>query len=136
EFNNRKEKENLRILAAKIENDQDLITEYLFDDIVKKIQNDRFISAYFTPTYAQLFSPTDLQEKIFRRISQVYLTGGYWTKYEIKIKCFSVDGASLSPAYMPEVSIANYDSLIVASGKPTYAPEFYFINNSAGRGSY
>lgn len=131
EFNQRREKDNMRLLVNKVENREDLIAEYLFQDIEIKIKNDNFLSAFFN-------SGRDiaLEDKIKKRVSLMYFNQVYWSRYDVHVKAFDSTGYSI---FNPEDSTRNisyYDSLISNNTRPTYSTAFYYVNTLSGKIAY
>lgn len=131
EFNQRREKDNMRLLVNKVENREDLIAEYLFQDIEIKIKNDNFLSAFFNSG-----GDVSFEDKIKKRVSLMYFNQVYWSRYDVHVKAFDSTGYSI---FNPEDSTKNisyYDSLIANNTRPTYSTAFYYVNTVSGRIAY
>ena len=134
EFNKVREKENRKLLAGKLENEQDQIAEYLFDDIADKASKDKVLRS-FESSYDQLVSNASTEEVISRRMAQLYFTG-YWGKYDIAIKCFNMDGLPINTGGDPTWNLDYFNVIINEESTPTYSPYLRFSGNNAGRISY
>ncbi|MBL7913942.1 MAG: HAMP domain-containing histidine kinase [Bacteroidia bacterium] len=135
EFNKVREKENRKLLAGKLENEQDQIAEYLFDDIADKASKDKVLRSFFESSYDQLVSNASTEEVISRRMAQLYFTG-YWGKYDIAIKCFNMDGLPINTGGDPTWNLDYFNVIINEESTPTYSPYLRFSGNNAGRISY
>ncbi|SMO39950.1 sensor histidine kinase [Solitalea koreensis] len=78
EFNNQKEKERRKLVALKLEDANDPIAEFVFNDIRENIKYDKAIANYFNgeelPNRIQLNN--HLQKRYF---------GGYFSRYEVSV---------------------------------------------------
>lgn len=134
-FNVQRERENRKALASKLENAQDAIAEYLFDEVISKARNDRYLAAYFSSTYEHQLITANSDNLIERRLMQQYFTG-YWNKYDIRIKAFNADGLPINAGGDPSWSLDRIDNLIENSARPTYSNGFYLLNSETGSISY
>ncbi len=135
DFNCQRERENRKLLAVKLENEQDQTAEYLFDDIAEKVSRDKIISGFFASTYEQLLSTVATDDIIARRMTQVYFTG-YWGKYDITIKCFNAEGLPVNTGGDPTWNLDYFNRLINEDGQLTTSPYLFFTGNIAGKISY
>ena len=135
EFNKLREKENRKLLAAKLENEQDQIAEYLFNDIADKASKDKIIREYFESSYDKLISGAQTDDYASRRMMQLYFTG-YWGKYDISIKCFNMDGLPVNTGGDPTWNLDYFNIIINEDARPTYSEYLFFSGNNAGRISY
>jgi hypothetical protein len=135
DFNLQREKENRRLIAVKLENEQDQIAEYLFDDIADKVSGDRVISDFFANSYDQQISTVETDDIITRRMTQVYFTG-YWGKYDISIKCFNTEGLPVNTGGDPTWNLDYFNVIIREDGQQTTSPHLFFTGNVAGKISY
>lgn len=114
-----REQENRKVLARKLEKEQDPIAEHLFADIEASIKEDEALAGYF------IGSPN--AQEVVKRMHQFYFKG-YWSKYESKIYCFDSKGNAL-PKSLYTDTIDYFERLISYQGTPTYSNYFYFLNN-------
>ncbi len=134
-FNCHREMENRRLLALKLENEQDQTAEYLFDDIAEKVSHDPIITEYFSSPYEELLLSLKADDIIARRMTQVYFTG-YWGKYDITIKGFNANGLPVNTGGDPTWNLDFFSSMIRESGQSTSSPYLFFTGNVAGKISY
>ena len=81
-MNVRKEKENRKLLAQKIESGRDEVAEFLFEETGQKIIHDPIIQSDFHR------GSKVAEQAISKRLLQFYFTG-YWSKFNISIACFN-----------------------------------------------
>jgi len=135
DFNDKREKENRKLLAAKLENEQDQIAEYLFDDIAASVSTDKVITGYFSNPYENLLYAVASTDIIDKRLTQLYFTG-YWGKYDINIKCFNSEGLPVNTGGDPTWNLDHFNAIIREEGQQTYSPYLSFSGNVSGRISY
>ncbi|MEO5569296.1 MAG: ATP-binding protein [Bacteroidia bacterium] len=135
EFNKTRERNSRLAFASKLENEQDIIAEYLFDDIAKKIASDKIISSYLSSAYRSSIAPSSISELLEKRMMREYFNG-YWDKYDIKIKSFNAEGLPVNSGGDPSWDFDYYQQSIDATGKPTYSQHLYYISNESGKISY
>ena len=135
DFNDIKEKENRKLLAVKLENEHDLVAEYLFEEVATRISNDRFIFSFLQAAGQHVFPFTFNTDMLSKRILQLYLNG-YWGKFDIRIKCYDKNGNSIGINQTNSQGFSDYSKTITLQGMPTYSKGFYYISNTAGRASY
>lgn len=135
EFNTTKENERRVLMASRLENQHDLVAEYLFKEVEMKLQDDPFLDNFFRlpieEHLAQPFLASDLQ----RRLLRLYFSG-YLGKYDVQFKFFDRNDAPINNAGDPSWNLDAIQNVINIKGSSTYSPDFYYINNSNGRISY
>lgn len=134
-FNVKREQENRKALASKLENAQDAIAEYLFDELTSKAKNDKYLTTYFSATYPELVATAANSDVLYRRMTQQYFSG-YWAKYDIRIKSFTGDGLPINTSGDPSWNLDYFDKLIETSARPTYSAGFYALNSETGHNRY
>ncbi len=117
EFNSRKQDENFKMLARKLETGRDPIAEHLFEDIGPAIKADSVLSDMLTDKRNDL---------ALLRLQQIYFSG-YWSKFNI-----SVTGTWDT---LRDAALAA-EKLIDQKGKTTLAPELFFIEDNPDNVSY
>lgn len=135
EFNKTRERNSRLAFASKLENEQDIIAEYLFEDIAKKVTGDKIISSYLSSAYRSSLAPSSLSELIDKRMMREYFDG-YWDKYDIKIRSFNAEGLPINSGGDPSWDIDYFQQNIDATGKPTYSQHLYYIKNESGKIGY
>jgi two-component system nitrogen regulation sensor histidine kinase NtrY len=135
DFNDVKEKESRKLLAVKLENEHDLVAEYLFEEAASKISHDRFIASFLQAAGQHVFPFTFNQDILSKRIFQLYLNG-YWGKFDIGIRFYDGAGNLIGANEPGSEGFAGYFKTVSQQGMPTYSKGFYYISNTAGRASY
>lgn len=135
EFNKIRERDSRIAIASKLENEQDIIAEYLFEDIANKVRADKYIVSDLSAAYRNLLSASATGEMLERRLMRQYFNG-YWEKYDIRIKSFNPDGLPINTGGDPTWSLDYFQQQIESSGKPTYSPNLYYTSSESGRISY
>ena len=85
EFNLAREKNSRSAFAVKLENEQDNIAEYLFDEIASRMRSDKIIESYLSSSNMQLLSGNTGSEALNKRIKVQYFSG-YWKKFNVDVK--------------------------------------------------
>jgi len=134
-FNNTKENEKREFYAAKLENEQDLVAEYLFEDIEKKMENDLSLQLFFSIPPPKEISTAAIFDDLNRKLIRQYFNG-YLGRYEINFKYFTNTDIPINKAGDPSWNIDEINKNINESGRPTLGSNFYFLPNSAGQLSY
>lgn len=124
-----KEVESRKIYAQKLADERDPVAEFLFDEIIHKVEHDTILTA--------CVNTPDKQPATFeKRLKQQYFSG-FWGKYDIKITFF--DSLCVPLVSSPNASFNNnlyFDELIQKKGIPTSSEYLTFIDNESGKISY
>jgi two-component system nitrogen regulation sensor histidine kinase NtrY len=134
-LNGAREKNERKLIATKLENEQDGIAEYLFEDIAGKIRKDTMLRDYFSAPFREQLLSYAAEDPIARRLQQVYFTG-YWARYDILVKCFSNDGLPVNAGGDPTWNLDYFNLLINEESIPTQSRHLYFLGNNAGQLTY
>ncbi len=135
DFNIQREIQDRKALASRLENIQDAIAEYLYDELVSNIREDRFISNYFSSSYSELLAMAQQGDVLQKRMMQKYFTG-YWRKYDIRIRSFKGESLPINTGGDPTWNAEYYDNLISNKGQATKVSGLYFLNDQPGKVSY
>ncbi len=134
-FNLTKEHEKRQLISARLENEQDLVAEYLFEDIETRIQSDRSLQAFFRlPLQSVMTNPT-LLDDFNRRLIRQYFSG-YLGRYETEFKYFSADGIPINRAGDPTWNLDEIEKDIQQEGKPTFSDYFFYKQDATGKIRY
>jgi len=126
-----KEKEHRErmVIAQKLADDQDPLTEHLFSELETKFNSDSLLVSY-------LAQPPKNMNAFEKRLRQDYFSG-YWDKYDIKLSVYdSSCNALLKPIRPAADNNAYYDDIIEREGQPTTCEHFFFLKNNSGKISY
>lgn len=131
QLNTSKEREQRKVLAVKIAEEQDHVAEFLFLEAADAIRKDPVVRHHLFTN--QHFYPYEF----FERIAQRYFAG-YWSKYALVI--MPVDQFELDAVehddWDADPEIAEYEDAIRNHGIPTASPELFFLGNAFGKVSY
>lgn len=115
-------------LLMKLAQDKDLIAEYLFGDLKKKISKNKELSAILNDEY---FS----DQQLYKYVKQHYFNG-FWEKYDLQVNpCFVGDSIQLINGKEKIECASFFENIIIQNGEEV-ADDFYFLENSNGRISY
>ncbi len=135
EFNQAREKNSRVAFAVKLENEQDNIAEYLFDEISSRIRSDKIIESYLSSSNMQLLSGNTGSDALNKRI-QVQYFSGYWKKFNVGVRAFNSQGLPVNTGGDPSWNLDRLKEKIDHYGRPTYSQGLYYLNNEAGKISY
>ncbi|HQK97414.1 MAG TPA: ATP-binding protein [Bacteroidia bacterium] len=134
-FNQEREKAKRIQYAGKLEIEQDIVAEYLFDDIEQKLKADPALVSFFTLAQQQLYAKTDFEESVNRRLIRQYFNG-YLARYEVGFKYFTPDGIPLNKKGDPTYSLEYLNKIISENSRPTGSVSFNCLADPSGRISY
>ena len=126
-LNDKREKENRKLVAQKIETGQGQLAEYLFEDIGKKISNDGTIQQHFKDTL-------HVREQVSKRLMQFYFSG-YWGKFNINILCFDRTGMPFDTV-RTKFSLDLLERKIPEEENKNESPRLYFLSNASEQQEY
>ena len=135
EFNHTREHEKRILLASKLENEQDLVAEYLYDDVAKRLQNDVSLHHFLESGLQQLQTNPHLIDEINRRLIRNYFSG-YLGKYDVQFKYFTVDEIPINTAGDPGWNIDQIRQNIERNGRATNSSKLFLMENTSGRIRY
>lgn len=131
-FNISREREKRQLLAARLENEQDLVAEYLFENIEKRLQSDKVLIGFFTMPVTSVISNPVYLDDVNRRLIRQYF-GGYLGRYEVDFKYFSAGDIPINRAGDPSWNLEEFNQRIRENGRPTFSDRFFYITNNSGR---
>ncbi len=134
-FNQEREKAKRIQYASKLEIEQDIVAEYLFDDIEQKLKVDPALISFLTLAQQQLYANSDFEESVSRQIIHQYFNG-YLARYEVGFKYFNPEGIPLNKKGDPSYSLENVKKIIKENSRPTSAVSFNCLADPTGRISY
>jgi two-component system nitrogen regulation sensor histidine kinase NtrY len=130
-FTNQKELLNQEFLIKKLAKEADPITEYLFVDLVQKIENDTFV-------INRLSQYWDNKDEVDSYIIEKYFTG-YWGKYDVfPYLCVNEDTLVVQPENTEVSCVDFFNSRIEKEAVAPYQfnEHIQFLYNADGIGSY
>ena len=127
QLNIRKEEESRKLLAQKVDERQDHVAEYLFDEAAEKISADtQIVSAFNAVPIAS--------ELIRNRLTTTYLTG-YLGKFDNSISVFDAAGLAVDSSDN-SIPLSYYKQRTDSYGKATSSGKLFYMPNESGRLSY
>jgi signal transduction histidine kinase len=134
-FNITKEHEKRQLLAAKIESEQDLVAEYLFDDIYNRLSKDPSLSIFFNKSPQYVVNNPEIIDGLNRKLIRQYFNG-YLSRYEVSFKYFTANEIPINKIGDPSWNLDAYRKIVSEESRPTSNEYFSFIPNNTGRISY
>ncbi len=134
-FNITKEHEKRQLLAAKIESEQDLVAEYLFDDIYNRLAKDQSLFIFFNKSPQYVVNNRGIIDDLNRKLIRQYFNG-YLSRYEVSFKYFTANEIPINKIGDPSWDLDVYRKVFKEEGRPTSNDNFSFIPNTNGRISY
>lgn len=127
--NDFKEKEERKLVALSMSNEQDPITEELFGELEKNIYKDSYIESLFQ------------KEKLDDNTIISYILGTYFSKHWQKYKfqatiCSPVDSLLIKPNNIKTGCIDYFNTLLKLNGKLTNIKNLYFIDDNTWESNY
>lgn len=130
-FTKQKELLNQEFLIKKLAKEADPVTEYLFVDLIQKMENDTFIINRLTQYW-------DKKDEVDGYIIEKYFTG-YWSKYDVfPYLCVVEDTLVVQPENTEVSCIDFFNSRIEKEAITPYSfnENIQFLYNADGIGSY
>ncbi len=129
------EREQRKTFADKLQNQQDLLAEFLFEDLAQKIQKDKILISNFQVDDSTIYFDNDAQAKINSRLQQNYFNS-YWSGYNIEAKAFNYNGLPISNPLDPYLDVSIYQRKIETECNPTEVKNLYSYKNNTGGTAY
>jgi len=130
-YSNRKNNNNMRVMAENLAAQHDPVAEYLLVDISKLLSNDETLKRF-------LFNLDVPSEQIFNYLRSNYFNG-FWGKYTLQfIDCWPETKIILEEAPIPEEMNCHvfYNQLIETGSMQLPGTWFYFLDSPNGRINY
>ncbi len=126
DFERHKDEVRLQDYVSNLNLERDPITEFLFEDVSLGISRDNAIRHYYEMPYLP-------KRELIKRL-YIYF-GSYFTKYDIKIHPFKLDGESLSKRSDSGLRLQYYEQKI-NGGYRTESTHLFLFTNPNGGSSY
>ncbi len=134
-FNQTRERDKRLLLASKLENEQDLVAEYLFDNAAKRMEQDTFLIRFLTNGLQELQHNPGLEEETNSRLLRLYFSG-YLGKYDVQLKYFNTDDIPINNIGDPGWNIDLLKQKINGNGISTNSSKLFLLENQYGRIRY
>jgi len=113
-------------IASKVITERDPVAEYLFSNIYNDIMEDNYIRDYFR-------QPLISESALENRIQQIYLSR-YFSKYDIDISTFTVDG--LPYKNMLQKPLSFYTNVLEKESAPELPDNLFYLHRHSGLPAY
>ncbi|MBL7924749.1 MAG: HAMP domain-containing histidine kinase [Bacteroidia bacterium] len=134
-FNETREREKRQLLAAKLENEQDIVAEFLLQGLEPRIRNDRELIRLLTLPSALVMSNPVLIDNVNRHLARQYFNG-YLERYEVHFKYFNATDLPINRAGDPSWNLDNIRHRNLNEGRPTFSRSFYYFRDDNGKAQY
>lgn len=132
-YSDRRDSENLKVLAVSLANDNDMMAESMLIDMWPVIRNDTTLSQLMK---REFFSPSDINN-VYRYLQSRYFIG-YWDNYDLSIIICRDDSPLQIPSQSSYASncFLYFDERIKSEGDSITGTGTWFMHNEAGRAYY
>lgn len=134
-FNRIRETDKRQLLAAKLENEQDIVAEFLLQNIENKLRHDQRLNQYMDMPLQALMSSPSLMEGLGRQLNRQYFSG-YLARYDTRFKYFSSSEVPINAMGDPGWNLDAIRKRIMTGGRPGASSSFYFLQGTSGRSEY
>lgn len=134
-FNETREKEKRQLLAAKLENEQDIVAEFLLQQVEDRIRNDRELIRMLTLPPQVILNSPEVFDNVSRHLTKQYFNG-YLGRYEARFKFFNANDLPLNRAGDPSWNIDKIKRINLTEGRPTGSSKFAYFRDENGRAQY
>lgn len=134
-FNETREKGKRQLLAAKLENEQDIVAEFLLQQVESRIKNDRELIRMLTLPPQVILSSPEIFDNLSRHLTKQYFNG-YLGRYETRFKFFNAEDLPLNRAGDPSWNIDKIERRNLTEGRPTSSSNFAYFRDEYGKAQY
>lgn len=131
-YNRIREHDKRQLLAAKLENEQDLVAEFLMDGLSERITSDTSLINLLNAGAAGLVNNPTATDALDRRLMRLYF-GGYLNRYEIRLRYFDREERPVNIAGDPSWNLDLIRRDLAQHGKKVSGSPFYYLPKSNGR---
>ena len=135
EFNTTKEQERRVLLASKMENEHDLVAEFLFDELNTRINRDTILKNFLALRPEEHLNNPLLFDDIQKYLLRQYFSG-YLGKYDIQLKFFDKNDVPINRIGDPTWNLDAIMRQLHKEGLRTFSPGYYYLKARNGRISY
>ncbi|MBK7888633.1 MAG: GHKL domain-containing protein [Bacteroidetes bacterium] len=134
-FNEIREQQKRQLLAAQLENEQDVVAEFLLQNIELRLRNDKSLIHLLSLSRQIVMNSPNLIEDISRQLTRQYFSG-YLGRYEVRFKYFNSSDLPVNRAGDPSWNIDIINNRNLKEGKPVAGNSFYYFSGENGRAEY
>jgi two-component system nitrogen regulation sensor histidine kinase NtrY len=134
-FNQTREREKRKLIAEKLENEQDIIAEYqLVSNGARLVMDSELIRLLTYPAQVLAANPGFIEDA--EKHVQRYYFSGYLQRYAAAVKLFNIGAVPVNTAGDPSWNLDTYRQKCSAEGKATQSEFFYYFRNENGKSGY
>jgi len=134
-FNEIREKDKRQLLAAKLENDQDIVAEFLLQQAELKIRNDRELIRLLTLPPQVIINTPEIFENVSKHLTKQYFNG-YLGRYEAHFKYYNANDLPINRAGDPSWNLDKIKKRSLTEGRLTACQYFTYFRDEYGRALY
>ena len=134
-FNEARERDKRQLLAAKLENEQDIVAEFLLQNVEIKIRNDRELLRLLTASPQAVMNSPTLIDDVSRHLTRQFFTG-YLGRYEVHFKYFNTTDLPINRAGDPSWNLDIIRKRNLEEGRPSSSEDFYYFRGENGHAEY
>lgn len=134
-FNETREQNKRQLLAAKLENEQDIVAEFLLQQITPKLRSDESLLRLLTLSQSVFLSAPGLIDEVSRHLDNTYFNG-YLDRYEVSFKFFDNRMLPINKMGDPSWNLEEIRNRNFREGRPTNALAYFFFQGNNARTEY
>ncbi len=134
-FNETREQQKRQLLAAQLENEQDIVAEFLLQNTESRLRNDKTLIRLLTLSPQIILNTPELIDEVSRQLTRQYFSG-YLGRYEIRFKYFNVSDLPINKVGDPSWDLDVLQEKSRTEGKPVAGCSFYYFRDENGRAMY
>ena len=134
-FNETRERDKRQLLAAKLENEQDIVAEFLLQNLESRIRLDRELVRMLSLSPQVAMSTPGLIDEVNRHLDRQYFNG-YLDRYETQFKYFGSGDLPINRMGDPTWNLEEIVNRNFADGRPTASPDIFYFRGENGRTEY
>lgn len=134
-FNETRERDKRQLLAAKLENEQDIVAEFLLQNLEVRIRSDRELVRLLSLSPQLAMSTPGLIDEVSRHLDRQYFNG-YLDRYETQFKYFGTGDLPINRMGDPSWNLEEIVNRNFTEGRPTASPDVFYFRGENGRTEY
>lgn len=134
-FNEIREQQKRQVLALQLENEQDIVAEFLLQNTEMRLRNDKSLIHLLSLSPQIIVSSPELIDDVSRQIELQYFSG-YLSRYEVRLKFFNAADLPVNKAGDPSWNLDIIQERNQKEGKPVAGSHFYYFRGENGHAEY
>lgn len=134
-FNEIREQQKRQILAAQLENEQDIVAEFQLQNIEARIRNDKSLIQFLSLSPQIVLNSPQLIDDLSLHLKRQYFNG-YLGRYEVRFKYFNASDLPINKSGDPTWNLDLLISRNEKEGKPIGGSGFYYFHGENGLTEY